>query len=324
MPERYPELDVLKAVAIVGVVLIHALPPFWVPGSHGMALELTRFAVPSFLAVSGFLYYQPQPVSLQVLRRRLRRILPPYVCVSLTAYVYGLVRPEHVTTHSLIRGLLLANMFGVYYYVFVLIELLCLTWMFSRMSRRAVFGLFAITSGLLVWMMLSAWDTRMDTIWLLRNPLLWAPWFLLGWVAAAHRQAVLAFASRHRQAILLACIAVIAAWVTLFLTGMLAGRAQRTAGVPLMAATMVGVFAFARGKQNNPRLIDATSESTYAIYLLHPFFTQEVLHFLAPWSPAASAVSIVLAWAGGLLGSAITITVARRLLGPYSRDVIGA
>jgi fucose 4-O-acetylase-like acetyltransferase len=324
MTERYPELDLLKAVGIVAVVLIHALPPFWVPGSHGMALELTRFAVPSFLAVSGFLYYQPQPVSLRVLGRRLRRILPPYVCVSLLVYAYSFARPHHVSADSLLQGLLLCSMFGVYYYVFVLIEMLCLTLIFSRLGRRAVTSLFVITSVALVWMMLSAWDTTLGLIWVVRNPLLWTPWFLLGWVTAAHRQTVLPFTSRHRQAILLACVVVIAAWATFFLTGTLVGRVQRTAGVPLMAATMVGVFAFARGRQKNPPLVDAISESTYAIYLLHPFFTQEVLRFLAPWSPASSPVSIVLAWASGLLGSGVTIVAARRLLGEYSKDVIGA
>jgi peptidoglycan/LPS O-acetylase OafA/YrhL len=329
MPERqhYPELDVIKAAAIATVVLIHALPDFWTPGRSTLVIllsELTRFAVPSFLAVSGFLYYQQDPISFRSLGRRFRRILVPYVCISVVVYAYGFLRPQHVSTRSFLEGLLLAKMFGPYYYIFVLTEFVCLTWLLSRMPGRAVVWFFAVAAAVLVSLQVSNWNLKLGVTWTLRNPFLWLPWFLLGWVAAAHRHAVLSFTSDHRMKILLGCVIVIASWALSFTCGALTGKVRSLATLPLIVALMVGIFAFNRGRPDNSPLVATISESTYAIYLLHPFFVLEALALLTPAYPRTAPAVMFLAWVSGLLGSAIAIAASRSLLGRYSRDVIGA
>jgi fucose 4-O-acetylase-like acetyltransferase len=325
--ERYPELDAIKAVAIVIVVMAHALPPFWEleANTFGKLLsEITRIAVPSFLVVSGFLYYQQEPVSLRLLRRRFRRVLLPYSFVSIAAYAYGLARPERLTAGSFLEGLLLGSTFGPYYYVFISTEMVCLTWFISRMGRRSLNWFFVIASALFLCLAASDWNARWGLKWAMRNPCLWAPWFLLGWIAAAHRTVVLAFTYRYRTGILSACTILIATWAALLMIGALAGKVQIVAGVPLIAAIAVGIFAFVRGTHGQPRLVLELSDRTYAIYLLHPFFVYETLDSLAPLQPTTSPLSVALAWAAGLLGPTVTIAVARSLLGRRSRDIIGA
>jgi fucose 4-O-acetylase-like acetyltransferase len=325
--ERYPELDAIKAVAIVIVVMAHALPPFWVLEAHpfGKLLsEVTRVAVPSFLAVSGFLYYQQEPVSIRLLRRRFRRVLLPYFFVSVAAYAYGLARPERLNADSFLEGLLLGSTFGPYYFVFVFAEMVCLTWFVSRIGRRALMWSFGIAWALLLWFTVSDWNARLGFQWTIRNPCLWAPWFLLGWVAAAHREAVLLLTDRHRAKILLACFVVIATWLALLFMGALAGKVQSVAGLPLIVGTVVSIFVLVRGWRRSPPLVLPLSNRTYAIYLLHPFFVYEMLHLLAPLRGSTSAPSILLAWGSGMLGAALTITLARAVLGSHSQDVIGA
>ena len=67
MSRRYVEIDVLKAVAITTVVLIHGMRAPWDPGLSATEVwlgHLTRFAVPAFLTVatvltlwSGYVYF---------------------------------------------------------------------------------------------------------------------------------------------------------------------------------------------------------------------------------------------------------------------------
>ena len=72
MTRRFAEIDALKAVGIVTVVLIHSFrspfDPTVSPGEVWLG-HLTRFAVPAFLMASGFLYAGDHD---SMLRRTLR------------------------------------------------------------------------------------------------------------------------------------------------------------------------------------------------------------------------------------------------------------
>ena len=84
-PERLVPIDVLKGVGIVSVVWIHASsgPAIGEPGLlERFLLQLTRFAVPAFLAASGYLYAARERVPGAVTRTRLRRVLLPYLLAS--------------------------------------------------------------------------------------------------------------------------------------------------------------------------------------------------------------------------------------------------
>lgn len=84
---RLPELDLLRAVALLAVVFIHAAS--WIPGGdaaaqtdpYAAAIALARFCVPALVLASGFALhraYGRPPDAREFLRRRALRILVPW------------------------------------------------------------------------------------------------------------------------------------------------------------------------------------------------------------------------------------------------------
>jgi peptidoglycan/LPS O-acetylase OafA/YrhL len=68
-----------------------------------------------------------------------------------------------------------------------------------------------------------------------------------------------------------------------------------------------------------PRIVRWASDATYAIYLFHLFFVEEVLRRLPP-----SGMRDIAACGAGMLGPALIIFGMRRLLGERARLWVGA
>ena len=97
---RRAELDILKAIAVIGVILIHvvsqglfSLPRGSVSFNFLLLLDqLFRFCVPLFVAISGFTlalkYSKHQLVLSEFLTRRVLRLLPWYLFFSCLIYLY--------------------------------------------------------------------------------------------------------------------------------------------------------------------------------------------------------------------------------------------
>lgn len=97
--ERKIELDVLRGLAIIAVVLIHSIDvvlrssnsPF--PGRNFYVAvdQLSRFCVPMFVAVSGFVLaknYQEKLPIFSFFKKRIWRLIPPYLFYSFLAYSF--------------------------------------------------------------------------------------------------------------------------------------------------------------------------------------------------------------------------------------------
>ena len=324
--QRLPELDILKAVAIVAVVLIHAIPPFWVRDVTTVEKvigHLTRFAVPAFLAVSGFLYYQPTPIDIGQVRRRLRRILPPYVCVSLLAFGYDTVFPGHAVTPTLAAGLVWGGTFGPYYYVVLLVQFVCVTWLLSRLPSMVPDLLLLPAAGTALWADVHLWVFA-DPFWTARNSCVWAVWFLLGWVAAARRDALFRVTARRRIAILAVVGGAVAIAIGTIVSGRVGIGVARTLALMTVPGCILWLFTVGRNLSQTPGWASLLSQWTYAIYLLHPFFIYMVGDIVEPTTGLPLARWWVLNWVVGLTGAVAATALLRQVLGSRSRTVIGA
>lgn len=313
---RIAAIDWLKAVAIVAVVLSHAKafgpsdgPIGWFLGSG-----LLSFHVPVFYVVSGFLYASVEPVSLALVRRRLGRILWPYLLASVVAI--GLVRTRAAwpTVDMILVWLATGGAIGIYYYVFKMALLIPLVWPLSRMRPSLVAALLGGVSLMTVVVALrSGFLFPQSWYWLMRNPLqnFTLGYFLVGWVGAAFLPPLRAFAGSRR----------VLAWavvMTFSLVGALAlvealperpplGRMVYTLGV-------VGVGALVPWR-GVPPVVAFLSETSLGIYLYHRIFQILAAPVLDGVGPS---MRMLASFAIALGGSILLMAAARRLLGPAS------
>jgi len=253
-------------------------------------------------------------------------VVIPYCVVSAAAAGYGLIHPERLTADSLIPGLLLGALFGPYYYVFLLVGFIFLTWVLSRLPTTIVTWLAVVS---LVTVLL--WESRtpamwkpFSSLWAVRNPLLWTGWCLLGWTVAAHRGAVFGRIARHRTAIMGGCAAYAMLWAVGFAGGALTGRPARACVVLLIFTTIAGLVAVGSRIRVSPPWLEELSDWTYSLYLWHPFFIYYVQDVVVPALGLPAAVWVPLSAVVGFLGALAVTVTGRRVLGAWSRDIIGS
>ncbi len=327
MTRRVPEIDALKAAGVVTIVLIHSMRSPWDAGVSSLELwlgHLTRFGVPAFLFASGFLYATRDPVPLSAVFRRLRRILVPYLLASALALLWKSHQGLPFQTGSPWLDVLLGASFGLYYYVFVITLLVLLTPLFARLPESLLIG---FTGAMLA----AQWGVDAATLMptslfkLMRNPLMWWAYFLLGWLFRLRGDVLRAQLVQRRAG---AVGILIAAILVLSILSGLEGAAPRllvrSAAWLDIYAILGLILALSVGRENPPRWLRAASDSTFAIYLFHYFFVLA----LRPLFPAAAGsfalLPVLLPWIAGLLGPMAIVRAARALLGDRARDVIGA
>jgi surface polysaccharide O-acyltransferase-like enzyme len=322
---RFVEVDALKAVGIVAVVLIHSLRPPWdetLSQTEVWLGHLTRFAVPAFLLGSGFLYATTAPVPLAQTLRRLRRVLVPYVLASLGAQLWWTLTGASSPTGSFLEDLLFGSSFGPYYYVFVIFWLILITPFIARLPRPMLFPI----AGVLIaaqWMSDAAVWLPVDLFIQVRSPLLWWAYFLIGWLLRVNLSSFEHWIVPRRTpvAIALAMAVSVLTWAS----------AQPGPFLWVRSAAWLEVYAvlglimtLATARTSSPPALRWLADATYAIYLLHLFFVYPLQHLFPPSPVQANWLPILVPWLGSLAGSVAVVALLQRLLGNRSRDLIGA
>jgi surface polysaccharide O-acyltransferase-like enzyme len=322
---RFVEIDALKALGIVAVVLIHGLRSPWdetLSQTEVWLGHLTRFAVPSFLLASGFLYATTEDVPIAITLRRLRRVLVPYLLASLGAQAWWAVSGGSSPTGSMLRDLLFGSSFGPYYYVFVVVWLILLTPLLVRLPRPLLFPV----AGVLIaaqWMVDAAVWLPVDLYVQVRSPLLWWAYFLLGWLLRVNRATFEHWVVPHRAriAIPLAVTVALLTWTSAQTGPFLLVRSAAWLEVYAILAL---VLTLTVARSASPPAVRWLADATYAIYLLHLFFVYPLQRLFPPPPLQAAWLPILAPWLGALAGSIALVALLQRLLGKRSRDLIGA
>ncbi len=330
--ERILAIDAIKAAAIIAVVMMHAGPGVFAPAPDRLVRWLTfawtPFHVPSFLIVAGFLYYRPAPIGAPAIRARLVRLLVPYLIAS--AWVQALGLSSAVGWREIAFQLVTGSSLLIYYFIFILTWCIALSWPLSRAPRGllhpALAGWLAVTIACEAYGRLAPGEfirggfSRGHLVLITEFYLYPLAYFLIGWLAASHRQALARFAREHRRALL----GVSLAGVTLFL----AADPWSETFLPVPSAARVvytlcaiGVLARVPASVANSPVVQFLSQATLGIYLYHAFFQMAAKPALATWSPLAQALALATL---GLVGASLLCLIGRRWLGPRARLLLGA
>lgn len=329
-PARHTEIDVLKAVAIVTVVWIHASVPWPLPHIPFLwdMMTLTRFAVPTFFLTAGFLYFSPSPISRAVVARRLRRIVIPYAIASAIAITGRWLLVGPIPPRQAVYELLTGSAVGVYYFVPVLAAAVLLLPLLSRRPRSAV-PLLAVffVGGLLSEVFFPGVHVspeRDPFFWEFRSPFRWWGYFLAGWVLARYYPQVRGVSRPLARTIGIGALLLLVALFAYYAAA-LPPRYTPVGGVVHYAAiycTISSVFFLALGTPARPG-VRWLSDATYPLYLYHPFFISWWQDVLARYFPHVSLVPDPIAFLVGILGSMGVVVAGRRLLGRHARQLLG-
>ena len=325
-PRRFAEVDWLKAIGILVVILIHTVRSPWEVGASAPELwigRITRFAVPCFLMASGFLYATRESVPFATTRGRLTRILTPYLLFSVAAQALRYARGQGPVTGSVAGDLFFANSFGPYYYVFIAAILVAVAPLLARCSPRTLALLLIPEIAVQGYLEILADG---DLFWHLRNPLLWLSYFQLGWMARLAYPRLEQISRSQRGAIV--GVSSVATAVLIFL--LQEGRPQmllRTLDW-LVIWSVLGLLFFSMCGRKRPapggKLTRALSDVTYPVYLAHLFFLGPLRDAVPAARDVLDPVAILVPWAGSLLLSVALVYLGRALLGTRSRTWLGA
>jgi surface polysaccharide O-acyltransferase-like enzyme len=327
---RYTEIDAIKAIGILSVVLIHSvlapLPELQTPGERWL-LAATRFAVPGFLLASGFLYSTGRAIPFEVTARRLRRVLLPYLVASAIAQTRRFLVGGPISLDTIAYDLLTGSSLNIYYYVFVLFWLILSAPLLARIPGRLL--LLALPLLLAFQVADELGMFHLATTWAWRNPPRWGAYFLLGWLLRLHyfewSRWVRVSTRWHGPTL---ALLVAAAWIAM------ARLDQPLAGLAAWLHTYVilcSIVVFAGRPQWRSPILEWLSNATYPIYLYDLYFIWLATEMLSIWVPAAAhpggggiGAFLICRWAAGMAGSLALIAVARWCAGSRSRQWIGA
>ncbi len=145
---RYPFFDVIKGIAIIAVIIIHALYFFLLYQQHNnltfllISNNISRFAIPLFLIASGVLltlkdYSYTELKSFYL--KKVLRIFVPYFFIALIIGIY-----QHLPLGELAWGIVSGSLLVPYYFVCVLLQLYILYPFLKKLehSRTALISIF--------------------------------------------------------------------------------------------------------------------------------------------------------------------------------------
>ncbi|TEB15876.1 Acyltransferase family protein [Pelotomaculum sp. FP] len=148
--ERIDELDVLRGMAILSVILQHALGvyirrpemQFADAAMIGMLFNITKFAVPAFVFVTGaalvYNYYDNLDYP-KFLWKRVKDILLPYLIWSIAYEIYsnGLPATNYLWLRGLAKDLLYGNAFYHLWFVVMIFQFYLVYPVFRSLFRKA-------------------------------------------------------------------------------------------------------------------------------------------------------------------------------------------
>jgi surface polysaccharide O-acyltransferase-like enzyme len=320
--ERFLAVDGLKVLGIIGVVWIHAARSPWDPAAVPLEIwsaRLAHFAVPGFLAASGFLYASFTPPSARQTARRLLRLGVPYLVASGAAQLWWWSQGQARPPLQIVEDLALGASFGPYYYVFQIFTLILLTPLLALLPRALLVPL-TLASILL---QLFVNSMGLPLFWALRIPFFSGGSFLLGWTVRSHHEQLLRFLVPRRSAIC-AVLAVAALGCAVGMTLGLPEFADRTCEWLYVNLMIVLIFAWCLGRSATADALTKLSDATCAIFLFHLFFIYAVAN-VRPLAPNVfDASGMLIYWLAGVAGALLCVAIARRILGERARLWVGA
>lgn len=281
MKQRLVELDILRGLAIIGVILIHISSPISnnigdIFSAEAISIgldQISRFAVPVFLFLSGFgltVSNKAEQKYLTFLRLRISKIITLYLIWSM---VYFLLLKQTLNPLLFVKDFLTGGAFYHLYYVPLIVLFYILYPLLLKIGRSNV-GLMLV---LMISILSQIGDLFVNASYLnsTLNFLNWIFYFVLGiWMANNFSDKLKKISSKKSLIVVAFAMVVIGIYAETYFTINELGKAlatttMRPSIIVYSVLFILVVFSFKwENKLVNKTLI-MLSDKSYGIYLSH-------------------------------------------------------
>jgi len=171
MKTRYPEIDLLRGLAMVAMILIHTTV-FYVSNPVAFFLwNYSQWAVPAFIYCSGYIYFLKNNVNYFSKKRFLRLLIPYWIFLPFFFLVLLITYPKQLTIHYIFQSIFLTGGVQINWMVLLFLQfavlLPILNWMHKQKTLFWIYSLLAIGSSILFLFWKFPFDWRI---------IMWLPW----------------------------------------------------------------------------------------------------------------------------------------------------
>ncbi len=327
--QRFHEIDVLKCVSILTVVYIHSISTSFNPTNFlGIFFaDITRFAVPGLFFAAGFLFNINNVSTSQIIKKKLIRILPPYVFCSLCIQFMNLpgltVNLEHLAAKQLIFNLIFGNTLAIYYFIFVLFYLYAFSLFLRRIPDKWVLVIWGISIFLTLLFVKQVILQGSSLFIIFRHPFIHCLSYLSGWVFFLYYQKITSIVKQHLTIVFFTLIIldIMLLTFTRIDGGSFDSFPILTQLYIYMCIALLLVIGIKTTKYQ--KIIQFFSNYSYGIYLLH-FPIVRSCQLLYPEIAADYSFKYAfVSWSAGVSISVFIIFVIKKITGRYSVYLVG-
>lgn len=288
--------------------------------------DFTTFLIPGLFFASGFLFDKKKYSTNQLIRKKLGRLLPPYLFCSLCFQflnVPGVIELKDLDAGLLIYNLMIGDTLGIYYFIFVLFYLFAGSLVLRYIPDRWIWVLWALSALLLLLFVKVLVGKGMSFTLFQRHPFLYLFAYLSGWMYSLNYEKAGSFLRKRGVAIFFSGIVLTSTFLFCtrndgynFFSFPILNQLYIYVCITLLIIAGMSITVF-------QGMIQYVSNCSYGIYLLH-FPIICACHFLySKWPVDYSPIYASASWCVGLAGSFLIIFIIQKLSGKYSRYLVG-
>lgn len=319
----------LKCASILTVVYIHSISTslFVTNFSGNLCSDFTRFAVPGLFFAAGFLFNISAVSTSQIIRKKLIRILPPYILISLGIQFLNLpglsYRLEDLGAKQLLYNLMFGNTVGIYYFIFVLFYLYSFSLFLRLISRNSVFVIWGLSLLLLLLFVKILILEGYSFFALLRHPFFHSFSYLSGYVYCLYYRNIRAFLKNH-----IITFMFILSLLDTTLIAITRVNGKSFSSYPIITQLHIYIFIclliiVGINSTKFTSIIRLLSNYSYGIFLLHFPIVRGCQLFYPEIATDYSFSYAFISWFAGVSISILLILVIRKVAGSYAKYIVG-
>jgi len=283
--------------------------------------------IPGLFFAAGFLFDKNKYSTGQLIKKKLVRILPPYLFWSLCFQflnVPGLtIGLENLDTRQLIYNLIFCHTVGIYWFVFVLSYLFAGSFVLRHLPDKWVWGLWGFSALLLLLFVKVLATPSMSFFLFQRHPFFYLFAYLSGWVFSLNYERAGSFLKKHGATVFFSGIVL-----SLMLLVITRIDGNNFESFPILKQIYICIcipllIIVGMWTKKFQGVIQFFSNRSYGIYLIHFPIINACLLVYPEISPTYSLVYVFISWGLGIAGSTLIIFLVQKISGRYSKYLIG-